>query len=140
MNELLSALSSTSETSPGNDKIVYSMIKNAHPSFQQHILDLYNRIYASRSFPASWKTAIVIPIPKPKKDHTDPLNYRPISLTSCLCKLLEKMVNQRLMWYLEKYQFICPTQSGFRRNRSTTDCLVSFTNDVHKLLSMENIQ
>ena len=134
MNELLSALSSTSETSPGNDKIVYSMIKNAHPSFQQHILDLYNRIYASRSFPASWKTAIIIPIPKPKKDHTDPLNYRPISLTSCLCKLLEKMVNQRLMWYLEKYQFICPTQSGFRRNRSTTDCLVSFTNDVQQAI------
>merc|ERR1719334_2237713 len=102
------------------------MIKNAHSSFQKHILNLYNRIYASRQFPTSWKTAIIIPIPKPNKDHSDPLNHRPISLTSCLCKLFEKMVNQRLVWYLEKNQCIQPVQSGFRRNRSTTDCLVSF--------------
>ena len=45
--------------------------------------------------------AIVIPLLKPGKDHTDPSNYRPIALTSCLCKLMEKLVNKRLMWFLE---------------------------------------
>ena len=138
INELLAALRSTSESSPGEDRIVYSMIKNAHSSFQEHILNLYNRIYANRQFPTSWKTAIIIPIPKPNKDHSDPLNHRPISLTSCLCKLFEKMVNQRLVWYLEKNQCIQPVQSGFRRNRSTTDCLVSFTHDVQQAIIYGN--
>ena len=52
-------------------------------------------------FPHSWRQATNVPIPKPGKDHTNPSNYRPIALTSCLCKLMEKLVNKRLMWFLE---------------------------------------
>ena len=39
--------------------------------------------------PESWRLATVIPIPKPGKDHAEPTNYRPIALTSCLCKTRE---------------------------------------------------
>ena len=67
----------------------------------------------------------VIPIPKPNKDHTDPLSYRPIALTSCLCKVLERMINTRLIWYLEKYRILDRSQCGFRKHRSTTDHLVN---------------
>ena len=74
--------------------------------------------------PKSWKEATVIPIPKPGKDNTNPNNYRPIALTSCICKTLERMINERLVWYLEKNNIITEFQSGFRHQRSTNDHLV----------------
>ena len=67
----------------------------------------------------------MIPIPKPNKDHTDPLSYRSIALTSCLCKVLERMINTRLIWYLEKYRILDRSQCGFRKHHSTTDRMVS---------------
>ena len=67
----------------------------------------------------------MIPIPKSNKDHTDPLSYRPIALTSCLCKVLECMINARLIWYLEKHMILDRSQCGFRKHRSTTDHMVS---------------
>ena len=76
-------------------------------------------------FPQQWRAAKLIPIPKPNKDHTDPLSYQPIALTSCLCKVLECMINTRLIWYLEKYRILDRSQCGFRKHRSTTDHLVS---------------
>ena len=70
----------------------------------------------------------MIPIPKPNKDHSDPLCYRPIALTSCLCKVLERMINTRFIWYLEKSGILDRSQCGFRKQRSTTDHLVSLEN------------
>ena len=68
--------------------------------------------------------ATIIPIPKQGKDHTDPSNYRPIALTSCLCKTLERMINNRLIWFLESNGLITDFQCGFRNKRSTVDHLV----------------
>ena len=48
---------------------------------------------------------------------------------------MEKMVNPRFMWVLERLGVINPIQSGFRRNRSTTDCLVKFQNDIDGAIS-----
>ena len=70
--------------------------------------------------------AMVIPIPKPGKESKNPANYRPIALTSCICKTIERMVNDRLVWYLEKNKLIATVQSGFRKQRGTLDHLVRF--------------
>ena len=106
------------------------MIRHAHPSLQAAILGLYNRIFQEAQFPETWGTAIVLPFPKPNKNPFYCASYRPISLTSCLCKLLEKIVNFRLSWYLQRHNIIDAAQSGFRRNRSTTDPLVQLEQDV----------
>jgi len=76
------------------------------------------------NFPPSWRQSHVVPIPKAGKDSSDPSNYRPIALTSCVCKVMERMVNNRLVWYLERNKLITAMQSGFRKGRSTTDQLV----------------
>ena len=68
----------------------------------------------------------LIAIPKPDKDHSDPNSYRPIALTSCVCKTMERMVNNRLVYYLESNHIITQLQSGFRKQRNTTDQLVRF--------------
>ncbi len=82
------------------------------------LLDLYNFIWNTGDFPPSWSVAVVIPIPKSGMDHLQTTNYCPISLASCLCKVLEKMVNARLMWFLESGNFLTPVQYGFRNSPS----------------------
>jgi hypothetical protein len=49
--------------------------------------------WVTHNFLSSWSEATVIPIPKPGKDPTDPGNYKPIALTSCLCKTFERLIN-----------------------------------------------
>ena len=84
----------------------------------------------TQDFPTSWKTAIIIPVPKPGKVLSDPGSYRPIVHTSCLCKTMERMVNSRLTWYLERHKVITEYQSGFRRHRSTVDNLVTLETSI----------
>ena len=69
----------------------------------------------------SWKEAIIIPIRKPGKDPSKPVIYRPIALMSHICKLMQRMVNERLVHFLEKRASVAANQRGFRRGRSTTD-------------------
>ena len=77
-----------------------------------------------------WHFWIIIPVPKPGKVLSDPGSYRPIALTSCLCKTIERMVNSRLTWYLERHMVITEYQSGFRRRRSTVDNLVTLETSI----------
>ena len=66
----------------------------------------------------------MLPIPKPGKDPQDPNNFRPIALTSCICKTVERMVNERLVYVLEKKGILSRFQAGFRSQRGTLDQLV----------------
>ena len=78
-------------------------------------------MWETGKFPENWELATIIPIPKPGKDHAEPNSYRPIALTSCLCKTLDRMINVRLVWYLESNNLISSVQSGFRSERSNND-------------------
>ena len=106
----------------GPDDIPF--LRNMSDTAFTFLLDLYNFIWRTGDFPSSWGVAVVLPIPKPGKDHLQPTNYLPISLTSCVCKVLDNMVNDRLVLYLESVNFLTPVQYGFRKARSTTSSLV----------------
>ena len=80
----------------------------------QTLLKTFNGIWKTGYVPKSWKEATIIPIPKHGKDDTNPNNYRPIALTNCISKTLERMINERLVWYLETNNIITEFQSGFR--------------------------
>ena len=110
---------------PRPDGIHNNLLKHLPEDTLKILKEILNKIWISADFPQQWRAAKVIPIPKPNKDHTDPLSYRPIAVTSCLCKVLERMINTRLIWYLEKYRILDRSQCGFRKHRSTTDHLVS---------------
>ena len=100
------------------------MLKHLPESSLQTLLGIFNHIWTTGDFPEDWRLATLIPIPKPGKDYAEPTNYRPIALTSCLCKTLERMINKRLIWYLESNNLLSRYQSGFRAGRSTNDNLV----------------
>ncbi|KAG1658849.1 RNA-directed DNA polymerase from mobile element jockey [Nymphon striatum] len=126
LEELRRSLRASKDTAPGPDSIHYQMLKHLPDCSLALILNIFNTIWITGAIPSSWLEATVIPIPKPGKDHTDPLNYRPIALTSCMCKTMERMINCRLTYYLESNNILTRYQSGFRRNRSTIDHLVRF--------------
>ena len=102
------------------------MLKHLPQNCLSILLNIFNQVWETGDFPQSWREAIVIPIPKPGKDNSDPSNYRPIALTSCICKTMERMVNDRLVWFLESNNLIANVQCGFRRNRGTIDHLIRF--------------
>ena len=122
--ELNNALNSAGNTAPGKDKIDFNMIKQLPPNAMEYLLTLYNEIWTKGTFPDKWRHAVVVPIPKPGKDPSNPLNYRPISLTSCLCKVMEKMVNVRLNWILKEKKILTQMQFGAEKGRSTMEPLI----------------
>ena len=91
MEELETALDSCSGSSPGLDELHYSMFKELSQMQKEQILNFFNYLWENNIFPDSWRIAIVIPILKPGKEPHECSSYRPISLTSCLCKIMEKM-------------------------------------------------
>lgn len=123
LSELTSALQSCRNTREGLDHIHYSMLKHLPPSSLTFLLALFNRIWSLGDFPPSWREALVLPFVKPGTTGSLPCEYRPIALTSCLCKLMERMVNHRLMWHLESKSLLSSCQFGYRRARSTADPL-----------------
>ena len=124
--ELQGCLSSTKQTIPVKDEITYNMLKRVYEMLRKLLLKLYNKIYQGHSFPTKWLISVIVSIHKKGKDSRKANSYRPISSISCMCKLLEKVVNIRSMWYLEKEQKIMNIQAGFRKQRSTTDPIVEF--------------
>ena len=95
-----------------------------------------DKILSSGVYPSSWKTSTVLSFPKPGKLHTNPENFRPISLTSCVGKLLEKIINVRLNFFLEHNKCLPPNQFGFRKMHSTINALSKFTSDVSSALDL----
>ena len=132
MGELVDSLKKSHDTAVGPDDIHYQILKHLPECTLDTLLNIYNQIWDGGDFPTEWREATIIPIPKPGKDTTNPNNYRPIALTSCICKTFERMVNSRLVWYLEKHSIITAYQSGFRKNRSTIDQIIRLESAVRE--------
>ena len=126
MHELKQAIKVSRDTSPGIDTVHYQLLKHLPEDSLLLVLYTFNNIWLTPDFPTSWKTAIIIPVPKPGKVLSDPGSYRPIAFTSGLCKTMERMVNSRITWYLERHMVITEHQSRFRRRRSTVDIIIIF--------------
>ena len=104
--------------SPGEDRIPYDLIKHLHKSVRKVLLSFYNKVWTTGILPKEWNHAIIVPILKPNKDPTAPESYRPISLTPTLCKIMEKMITNRLQWFLETNKLLTPYQTGFRKHKT----------------------
>ena len=124
LEEMHRAINKSKPTSPGKDQVSYSMLKHLGEKTLKELLKLYNKVWEKGRLPAVWKEAVVIPIRKPGKDPVKPSSYRPIALTSNICKIMERMITERLTYQLEKTGKIASYQSGFRRGRNTMDPVI----------------
>ena len=84
--------------------------------------------------PAEWKVAEVRPIYKKKGKKSEPSNYRPVSLTSIVCKVAEKIVKKKLCSHIISQNILSPHQFGFVPGRSTNSQLLTTLNDWQKSL------
>ena len=111
-----------SSSATGPNKVSYLMLKHLPRSGMDFLLHIFNLSWSSHSFPYPiWKTSFIIPIHKMGKPLDSPASFRPISLTSCVSKLFERINLSRLLFFLASNSILSPRQAGFRPGRSTLD-------------------
>ena len=115
---------------PGKDGILNDMIKSLGNSAKEKLLIIINQSWHEGKLPEKWREATIIPIRKKGKEKTKKSSYRPISLLSCIGKVMERMVNARLLKHLEENNLLTNTQSAYRKNLSTEDQLVYLTQQI----------
>ena len=134
IQELLYTLKSLKNTAPGQDNISNEIMKHFSESSLMVLLDFYNFSWKHGVVPDHWKLATVMPIYKKDKVKHDPKSYRPISFTSNAGKIMERLVTNRLYWYLEKNHLINPFQNGFRKNKNTQEQLFRLQSTIRNAL------
>ena len=115
--ELRRALSRGKASAPGSDGVTYAVLRVLLEVPGNPLLRLYNLCFRLGYVPRAWTCSTIIPIPKPGTD-----KFRPISLTSCFCKVFERILLSRLLFRLRDK--LSPRLFGFLPQRGTHHCLM----------------
>ena len=114
--------SKNANSAPGMDGIDYEILQKLPIRYKLMLVDILNEMYKKNDYPHIWKQSFLHFIPK-----SDSNSLRPIALTSCLCKLFESMIKDRLQWWVESNNFLPSSQQGFGKSKSCIDNLAVFT-------------
>ena len=115
--------------SVGNDEIPNEVIKCK--AFTRVLYLLIKKCFHTSMVPSCWKKAIIKPIPKgSNKDPYVPLNYRGISLISCVAKTYSSLLNNRIVHYCNELDLFADEQNGFRLGRSCEDHIFSLSSII----------
>ena len=110
--------------SSGPDKIPAILLKQTAEAFKTPLSLLFSRSYNEGKVPSILKNANVTPLFKGGKSKT-PNNFRPISLTSVIAKVMERIFKKTLVKFIEENDIISNKQHGFRPGRSTSSNLIT---------------
>ena len=133
-NEIKFTISNfASKQSAGWDEIPSIILKCLPDNVIFILCYIFNQSLSQGKFISGFKHSKVIPLLK-KGDPKNLTNYRPISLLSCISKILEKLVHKRLYSYLTKFNIINNCQFGFRKGHSTNHLISLFTDHVASAL------
>lgn len=131
IEELKTAIKSMrTKGAPGVDDIPPAFIKNLGPVALEELLEIANHSFLTGEVPKSWRHAIIIPLLKAGKPASQIASFRPISLTSCLMKTVERLVVNRLYYLAETRGWLTSAQAGFRKQRSCEDQILRLTQGV----------
>lgn len=121
---------------PGIDNVPLLVIHHLLHLLMPFLLVLFNSCLRMSKLPSSWKVAKVIPVPK-TFHHCQKLgNLRPISLIVTMSKILEKIVQKRLMFWIEQNGILDAHQFGFRSQFSTESCLTDLVSTIQNAMSV----
>lgn len=121
------------DAAAGWDEIPTKLLQKCSNCLVPAITHICNIAMSSGVFPKVFKRAIVHPIFK-SGDRDDVNNYRPISVLPALSKVLEKLLNIRLISFLNRNDILAPNQFGFREGKSTEDCVSSLVDKIVNFL------
>ena len=110
---------------PGLDEIYPRILKECKEIISEPLVNIFRKSVDSGEVPSLWRQANVTPIFK-KGDRTLASNYRPVSLTSVVGKLLESIITKNIREHLDKHKLINDSQHGFCKGRSCLTNLLSF--------------
>ena len=117
--------------SPGEDGVPAEYYKAIYPLTHGIIKDLFNRIYDRSYFPTSWSNSLVLPIHK-KGSHSDPNNYRGVSLLSVFSKMFMNVLYSRINKWCNLNDVLCREQGGFKAGFSTMDSVFTLNTIINK--------
>ena len=115
--------------SPGIDGFHPRVLKELEEVISLPITIIYKKSIEESILPSQWKEAEITPIFKKDERHL-PKNYRPVSLTSIICKLLEKLVIEDMINHIKSNLLNCKEQHGFTPHKSTTTNLLEALNVI----------
>ena len=119
-----------SRGAPGPDRIPPTFLKHLGPKALRKLLELFNMSLRTSVTPQSWRNATIIPLLKTNKPPSDLASFRPISLTSCVAKLMERMLSDRLYDLGERSGCFSELQAGFRKGRGVEDQILRVTQRI----------
>ena len=118
---------------PGPDGISTSILKNLKEQLIEPLRILFQQSIDQECVPEDWKRAKVVPLFK-KGAKGVAANYRPVSLTSTVCKLLESIIRDAITDHLIRYNLLRESQHGFTSNRSCQTNLIEFMDLITKFI------
>ena len=139
LEELKHSLSSLKDTSQGRDGVHNLMLKNLPTNYLTFLLSIINDSVEKSVLPEEWKKAIIVPIHKKGKEPSQPSSYRPISLLSCVSKVVEKIVCKRVNYYLEHNNLLSSNQAGFRKRLSTQEQIGRVETQIKEALANKKV-
>lgn len=118
---------------PGEDGVPVRLLKECSDVLAEFIALLANEMVSAGQFPSMLKSSILVPVPK-KGDPLNISNYRPIALLSVFTKVIEKLISNRIMAFVDSEKILKGCQHGFRRHCSTETATIQLTQYVNDRL------
>ena len=119
--------------SPGPDNLHPRILKELADVLSEPLAILFMKSLETEDLPKDWKSANVTPIFK-KGSKADGKNYRPVSLTSVVCKLFESLLRKQLINHLQSNDLLSVHQHGFISGRSCTTNLLEVLDEWTQVL------
>ena len=121
------------DRSPRVDNIHPKLLFELRHELAKPIAELFNKLLSEGDVPRDWRDASITALFK-KGNRSDPGNFRPVSLTSIICKMMESIIKDKLVEHLQNFNLLNDSQHGFMKGKSCLTNLLEYFENVTKFL------
>ena len=125
------------DKSPGIDELHPKFLHEVREEIGESLAQIFNKSMRTGDVPREWRDALIVPLFK-KGSRSAPSNYRPVSLTSVVCKVMERIIKDNIVKQLKEHEVIKDSQHGFTKGRSCLTNLLEFFEEVYEKIDEGN--